>query len=441
MTKSGTTDAKQIGASTEFWDRSMSERNWLVYRLVGRDGKKPQKIPQAASDTNASAKVAAILTFDEAQEGASRLGESFGIGYLPRADSAVVCIDFDGVLNNGVVVQPDLPAFQSYAEVSPSGTGLHVLVPRPKDTPPLLFDDDSDWVGYIGSEKRFFTVSLDKWGNQSEILTDEALVKWVFDRHSGAIKEANASADKRRAEWGKLKRRQLGNAKHGWFHRLPVHLRAKCAAEMLAVLPPKYAKGYDTWLQAGMALRLADEEYELFEVWDQWSQTAPNYDGLNMEKWGQLAPTLDSEKRMVTLGTLVHWAKKFGWDPEPWERTARDHQLTDIGKTLRNSSGPAGDEKTKDTPLSPLAASKSLPPRGDRPIDLTRPRGAGRAADWLRRGAQQQKNTHTGPGWRAGGRQRFDRPPLHYFDQRLPDVPWASSCGCGRYRHRQGNRA
>ena len=42
---------------------------------------------------------------------------------------------------------------------------------------------------------------------------------------------------------------------------------------------------------------------------------------------------------------------------------------------MRNSSGPAGDEKTKDTPLSPLAASKSLPPRGDRPIDLTRPRG------------------------------------------------------------------
>ena len=296
MTKSGTTDAKQIGASTEFWDRSMSERNWLVYRLVGRDGKKPQKIPQAASDTNASAKVAAILTFDEAQEGASRLGESFGIGYLPRADSAVVCIDFDGVLNNGVVVQPDLPAFQSYAEVSPSGTGLHVLVPRPKDTPPLLFDDDSDWVGYIGSEKRFFTVSLDKWGNQSEILTDEALVKWVFDRHSGAIKEANASADKRRAEWGKLKRRQLGNAKHGWLD-----CRCTCA-------PNAQQRCWQCCRPNMPRVMIPGSRLEWLSGWPTKNMSCSKFvtsgqTMLNMEKWGQLAPTLDSEKRMVTLGT------------------------------------------------------------------------------------------------------------------------------------------
>ena len=60
------------------WELAKAERNWLVYRLVPQPGKKPKKIPQSGSGKNVAAKAAASLSFDQAQELATRLG--FGHG-------------------------------------------------------------------------------------------------------------------------------------------------------------------------------------------------------------------------------------------------------------------------------------------------------------------------------------------------------------------------
>ena len=102
------------------WEAAKAERNWLAYRLVPQADKKPKKIPQTPAGRNTGPKKAAGLTFDEAVLLAARLGKDCGIGYLPRAGSAMVCVDFDGVIESGSVVQPDLPSFTSSLMLSSS---------------------------------------------------------------------------------------------------------------------------------------------------------------------------------------------------------------------------------------------------------------------------------------------------------------------------------
>jgi hypothetical protein len=307
------------------WERAIAEPNWLAYRLVPQADRKPKKIPQTPAGKNAGAKDAATLTFDKAQQLAAKLGPECGVGYLPRAGSAMVCIDFDGVLKDGAVVQAELPSFASYAERSPSGTGLHVLVARPAAVSPTTFDDGDDWAGFIGSDSKFFTVSMDRWSSNAEITEDRALVDWVFERR--AQREPGQANTEKKAPMPvegleSLKKLQQADLKSFWFHRLTPAARAKCATEMLAALPSSYARNYDTWLKAGMALKLADENLELFEVWDAWSATAPNYDGRTEDKWRSFSDHVNGDRLNATIRTVIAWSKQHGWDPAPWEQAA-----------------------------------------------------------------------------------------------------------------------
>ncbi len=358
------------------WDKAKAEKNWLPYRLVQRAGNKPQKIPQSQNGTNIGAKQAAVLNFDEAWDLAQSLGDDYGIGYLPRAGSAIVCVDFDGVLKDGQVNQADIPEFNSYTEISPSGTGLHVLIARPLDKEPITFDDGNDWVGYIGSDSKFFTVSLDRWGKQTEIEDDPELVDWVMKRNTevlGANKtEISAPKGKRVVQSSTRAKTSRAN----WFEHLPAHLKAKCAAEMLSTLPPKFASGYDTWIAVGMALKLVDEGYELFDVWDEWSKTASNYDVLLLDKWNGFAINPIEPKELVTIGTLIRWAQKHGWEPEAWQRVAQNFKLNGSVEDLA-----AKIAKTAKTPRHKPNiqedTNKSTKPKDQALLDeyLTRPGG------------------------------------------------------------------
>lgn len=330
------------------WEAAKAEANWLAYRLIPQDGRKPKKVPQSISGRNVGAKDAAHLTFEKAQKLARQLGRDCGIGYLPRAESTLVCIDFDGVIMDGVIVQPDLPPFGSYAEKSPSGTGLHVLVTRPANMEPITFDDGEDWVGFIGHDSKFFTVSMERWGSNAEITEDRALVDWVLERRTQP-KTGDVKPGKRRMEVEEqesLKQLHQADLTSFWFHRLTPAARAKCATEMLAVLPSKYARTYDNWLKVGMALKLADENLELFEVWDEWSATAPNYDGCTEDKWRSFSDRVNGGGLNATIRTVINWSKQHGWDPAPWEQAAATWQTqrkADVFAKLSNRVLPTAD--------------------------------------------------------------------------------------------------
>lgn len=365
----------------EAWERAKAEKNWLLYRLVEQPGKKPKKIPQSAAGRNVSPKVAACLSFDDAHQLATRFGAGYGTGYLPRAESAMVCIDFDGVLKGGIVQQEDFPSFTSYGERSPSGTGLHVLVIRPTDIAPTTFDDGEDWVGYIGSDSKFFTVSMDRWGQNTEVVEDRALVEWVFQRRTGrAIGEARPRSEPRltAAQQERLRSLHLTDRANFWFFKLPPAARAECARQMLAVLPKKFARSYDTWIKVGMALKLAEERLELFPVWDEWSATASNYDGKTEAKWDTFADGLGDRPVSTTVRTVISWAKQHGWDPAPWEEAAsmQDNLQANAGNAMIDARMLISNDADFDVMETP-AGEETNPSfnAGFVPDHLTRPGG------------------------------------------------------------------
>ncbi len=320
------------------WEAAKVEANWLAYRLIPQDGRKPKKVPQSTSGRSVGPKEAAHLTFEKAQNLAKHLGSDCGIGYLPRAGSALVCVDFDGIIEDGGVVQPDLPSLNSYSEISPSGTGLHVLVARPTDLEPTTFDDGEDWVGLIASDSKFFTVTMQRWGEITEITSDRNLIEWVLERErpsrSSRLRRGAQQMDP--AEQRQLQQLQLADEALHWFYQLEPAARAKCAREMLAVLPPKFARNYDTWIKAGMALKLADYGYELLDVWDEWSATASNYDGKTQEKWCSFSEHIDEGGLNATIRTVISWAKKHGWDPATWEYAAAARKSRTQADAFRN---------------------------------------------------------------------------------------------------------
>jgi len=66
---------------------------------------------------------------------------------------------------------------------------------------------------------------------------------------------------------------------------------------------------YENWIKVGMALHHASDG-TAFDVWDRWSQQSIKYDADVMtKKWNSFGDSSNP----VTLGTLVHLAKKGGW--------------------------------------------------------------------------------------------------------------------------------
>jgi hypothetical protein len=86
---------------------------------------------------------------------------------------------------------------------------------------------------------------------------------------------------------------------------------AKAARIMQALLhvPPDIE--YPTWIQIGMGLKTSCGEAG-FAIWKNWSKTAACYEGEQAlrAKW------LSFDGRAVTLGTVYHHAKLYGWSPK-----------------------------------------------------------------------------------------------------------------------------
>jgi hypothetical protein len=106
---------------------------WVVWRLVQREGaKKPTKVPfspkwggMPASATNP----ASWGTFDDAIK-AHREGDFNGIGFVLSYDDPYTFIDLDDSNGDQAIFdrqQRVFSEFPSYAERSPSGTGLHII--------------------------------------------------------------------------------------------------------------------------------------------------------------------------------------------------------------------------------------------------------------------------------------------------------------------------
>jgi len=107
-------------------------RQWIVWRLEDQGGPKPTKVPYSPIVAGAKAAVdkpSTWGTFEDALR-AFESGAFSGIGFVLTDDDPYVFIDLDDPKGDDEIFQRQQRIFheiQSYAERSPSGTGLHII--------------------------------------------------------------------------------------------------------------------------------------------------------------------------------------------------------------------------------------------------------------------------------------------------------------------------
>lgn len=148
-----------VGAVPEVLRR---ERRWVVWRAEERDGK-PTKVPYQPKNPDRHARVngpATWATFEEALAALERDPTLAGLGFV--LGDGFVGLDLDGCLTSEVPepVQRLIEALGGYAEISPSGRGVHIIV-RASKLPKGPSRLRVPWAKgvEIYADNRFFTVT------------------------------------------------------------------------------------------------------------------------------------------------------------------------------------------------------------------------------------------------------------------------------------------
>ncbi len=158
-------------------------KQWICWRYEQHPGRsKPTKIPYnpltgyRASSTDAS-------TWTDFETAKACAGRYSGIGFVFTKDDPYVGIDLDHVLDkNGEFIQKDAREIfekcNSYTEISPSGTGIHILGKARLRDMAHKVEENPD-LGTCEKELyesgRYFTVTGNQLGNVSEIKDVQAM--------------------------------------------------------------------------------------------------------------------------------------------------------------------------------------------------------------------------------------------------------------------------
>lgn len=102
--------------------------HWVLWKSEYRDGKYT-KIPYTVKEEKAKTNIRATWTTLEEVRVAYERGGFDGIGFVFTSEDPFVGIDLDGHAIDGEAVTKEAQALRnySYTEVSPSGTGLHII--------------------------------------------------------------------------------------------------------------------------------------------------------------------------------------------------------------------------------------------------------------------------------------------------------------------------
>jgi putative DNA primase/helicase len=166
-------------------------RQWVLWRMEQRKGKQTKVPYQADGEPASSTDPETWTRFDRACY-ASETRDFSGIGLVFSADDPYLGIDFDHVLDPETgELQPwaadIIEALDSYAEISPSGTGIKVWVratmPGPRRKQTKL---PADWQAGPGAavelydRERYFTVTGQQWGDHAIIEDRQAVVDQLY---------------------------------------------------------------------------------------------------------------------------------------------------------------------------------------------------------------------------------------------------------------------
>ena len=274
-------------------DELRSLPGWLMWRFEQVPGEaKPRKVPYYAggrkrSGTQGSPEdVAHLVTFEAAVSAAARKGfDGVGIATLPQNN--VTIIDFDRAIVKGeLLAEVDRACIGSYAEFSPSGEGVHLVVkgswPNKKN-----HGDKADPSAY--GVETFHSKGFVTWTGNPIPATEMCGAENTIAPMNESLLRILTSRllTPREREQGDRPRQAAR----------PMGYHPEQISEMLAPIDPE--QGHDQWLRIGMAIH-HETDGEGFDLWDEWSETGSSYPGRE-----QLQYRWDSFGRSGTAGVTI----------------------------------------------------------------------------------------------------------------------------------------
>lgn len=313
---------------------------WLMWRYEPHEvaGKKPRKVPVYADGARryqahgTSDDRSRLVTFREA---ARALPEGHGLGIAMLHDWGMVGLDFDNVVDAGVV-RPDVEALVSgtYAEISPSGTGVRAFMRgefanRKTRSEPYGFETFHS-TGFLTITGNVLPVS-DLVGAVTDLTPEMRAL--CAARFGPANNEARVHTP-------------LDGPDPLMTHEPTLGLSVNELRVMLDAMPLTVA--YDDWLRVGMALHHeTGGDPRGLDLWDEWSSRDDRYIGRHdlehryagFGRGGQSPVTarfLRRHARAAKPETLVLDPK----DPMPSAEhfVQREHD-SDHGRTLHHMGG------------------------------------------------------------------------------------------------------
>jgi hypothetical protein len=264
---------------------------WLVWRFEHHEGEdKPRKVPYYTGGAKRHGKqgepqdLQQLTTFDAARTAAARRGFD-GVGFVPRPEWNICALDFDHCVVNGEL-HPDLEPIVSgtYAEYSPSGTGVRAFVKGQYGNSKARGEP----YGFeVFSSKGFVTFTgnrlgvVDILGNANTVATLDAPVRELCGRRfAKPAPELHVSAGE------------------------PVGLTPTQIESLLGALSPNLP--HDEWLSVGMGLH-HETQGEGFDYWCDWSELGDKFPGREvlLQRWSSFGKNHD---RTVTIRTAMKMA-------------------------------------------------------------------------------------------------------------------------------------
>ena len=242
---------------------------WVLWMSISRNGE-TTKVPFSTSGAAAKSNDPATwATFDEAVAKFSNGGGYAGVGYMFSADDPFVGIDLDGCRNpeTGEISEwaaDQIAALDTYAEVSPSGTGVKAWVVGKSPLP-------------SGKKKQL---------TNEPVICDKLPAIELYDRGrffcvTGERLEGPAEPQERQVQLDNLAKRHWGKAETNG-HVLTVQPATSIverARKYLAKIPPAVSGqgGHDATFHAACVLCLGfnlgvDDAYGLLSEWNQGCQ-------------------------------------------------------------------------------------------------------------------------------------------------------------------------
>lgn len=269
---------------------------WLMWKLEPghTEADKPRKVPFYANGARRSGiqgraeDRAQLVTLEVARAAAAKRGMS-GIGHACM-DSDFTVIDFDRCVTDGQL-NPVVEALTmgTYAEYSPSGTGIHLYVKgdlrgtnekshATADQFGIELFSTKGYVTYTGNA----TELTDMLGNTDTIGDASTELQQLITKRFGSASDIVIAAQE------------------------PKGVSRELILEMLSVLDPDI--GHADWLKIGMAIH-HETRGEGFDLWDQWSRGGSKYPGDLSGRWETFGRNAGPA---VTINSLVQMANSNG---------------------------------------------------------------------------------------------------------------------------------